>query len=386
VTPPVAALPATRARDAEREAADGVYRIEIIFDAETLAAHGESLERLAVNAVECNAFYETWMLLPALRAFASPGVRIVLLRERGGAIVGCVPLARDRPAWALGAARLQLWRPPYCYACTPLIAADNAPAIVDALLDWARRDLRGGLLDLHELPADGAVARLFAQALARRRWPTFASGFRRALLRPQARQTTVSSRRARELRRLERRLAGRGMVGFDVLQPGGDAIPWLERFLTMEASGWKGRRGTALASTVAARTFFVDAAVAAHRRGRLAMYALVRDGVAVAMQCNFLAGDGAYAFKVAYDERHADASPGLQLEYRVMRHLAEAESPLAWLDSCARPDHALMNRLWPERLRIARYLVATGGVVPRLTVLCLRIARSVRQVWRRMRG
>ena len=174
-------------------------------------------------------------------------------------------------------------------------------------------------------------------------------------------------------------------MAFTRLESAEDAAPWIERFLALEASGWKGRGGSALAATPQARGFFIAIAEDAHQQGRLDLRALELDGVAIAMQCNFLAGTGAYAFKVAYDERHADASPGLQLEVHAMRHLPVQDPQLRWMDSCARPDHAMMNRLWLQRRTISRFVIASRVSPAIAWIVGRRASRIARRVLRVLR-
>ena len=85
------------------------------------------------------------------------------------------------------------------------------------------------------------------------------------------------------------------------------------------------------------------------------MLAIHLDGRAIAQKCNFLAGDGAFAFKIAYDERYADFSPGVLLELENIRRI-HASQAIRWMDSCAAPNHFMINRLWTER-RIVQTLV-----------------------------
>src|SRR5262245_38692797 len=60
----------------------------------------------------------------------------------------------------------------------------------------------------------------------------------------------------------EKRLCERGVVAWRTLEPGQEAGPWIEDFLALEASGWKGRAGSAFAwSDANAR--FARAALAA---------------------------------------------------------------------------------------------------------------------------
>ena len=57
----------------------------------------------------------------------------------------------------------------------------------------------------------------------------------------------LGGKKLKELRRQRHRLAEHGAVRFDVARSPQDVASALEAFLKLEASGWKGERGTALA-------------------------------------------------------------------------------------------------------------------------------------------
>jgi CelD/BcsL family acetyltransferase involved in cellulose biosynthesis len=120
----------------------------------------------------------------------------------------------------------------------------------------------------------------------------------------------MSAQLRKQLRRKERRLAERGMTTISV-GPGDDASAEIERFLELEASGWKGREGGALAASAENLSFGREVLQQASRRGRLHMVGIDCDGRPVARRCSLLAADGAYAFKTAYDESFAAYSPGV---------------------------------------------------------------------------
>jgi hypothetical protein len=98
----------------------------------------------------------------------------------------------------------------------------------------------------------------------------------------------------------------------------------------------------------------------------------------IAMLLNFVGPDGAFSFKIAVDPAFARYSPGALIEqFNLTRVLDDRGAP--WMDSCAAPDHPMIDSLWGERRTIAQYRVALrhGGirgatgrlVLPALSVL-----------------
>jgi hypothetical protein len=169
----------------------------------------------------------------------------------------------------------------------------------------------------------------------------------------------ISGLALKEVRRKEKRLRERGRLVWRELEPGEDVAPWLRNFLELEASGWKGRGRSALACREAEREFFVSAATAAHDVGQLMLLGLFLDDRPLALKCNFLAGAGGFAFKIAFDEAYRAFSPGFLLEVEHVRRL-HRHPEIRWMDSCAAAQHAMINRLWPGRRTMATVLFATG--------------------------
>ena len=73
----------------------------------------------------------------------------------------------------------------------------------------------------------------------------------------------------------------------------------------------------------------------------------------------FLTGLGAYSYKTAFDEAYARFSPGVLLQREALSLVEDPQ--ISWIDSCAAPDHAMIDHIWRERRAIARHSIAIGG-------------------------
>jgi CelD/BcsL family acetyltransferase involved in cellulose biosynthesis len=129
--------------------------------------------------------------------------------------------------------------------------------------------------------------------------------------------------------------------------------------LELEMAGWKGREGTAIACQESTRKFFDEMTRDMARAGRLQSLSLQVEGKTVASKLNLLSGSHGFAFKIAFDESLARFSPGMLLEVENIRHLHESTN-IQSMDSCADPDHPMINHLWPERRGIESLLVSLG--------------------------
>src|SRR5439155_22768472 len=144
----------------------------------------------------------------------------------------------------------------------------------------------------------------------------------------------------------------------------------------------KGEQHTALAAETSHRGFFTAACRGAFARGQLMMLGLFLNDEPLAMKCNFTSGAGAFAFKIAFDERFARFSPGVQLELDNIEAL-HARPDLRWMDSCAIAQHFMINRLWRERRTVHHLLVSTGRRGGTLLLGLLPLGRAVKRLFRR---
>ena len=348
--------------------------VVVVHDLETLAAIVPAWEELVAAAVEPNVFYEPWMLLPALEAFApgaNVGVVLVLLHDRGDASAPATLGALFPLEWiprfkGLDVSAVTLWQHPHCYDCTPLVRADAAALCLAELFRWLRRGrASASLAELKWISGDGPLHAAVCEAGSDLGLLEYTvEAFERGLWRKDGGAaagppSAVSGQLRRQLRRKERRLQERGRVEHVVLRPGDDIRRWIDEFLRLEASGWKGERGTALGCSDAARSFFSSVATSAFRRGRLLMLGLNVDGQPIARRCAFVAGRGAFAFKTGYDERFAQFSPGALLELDNVSQL-QTLPDVEWMDSCATPDNLLVNRIANDRRTIRTTAVSVG--------------------------
>jgi CelD/BcsL family acetyltransferase involved in cellulose biosynthesis len=392
ISPPRAGRSVFPSEPRNRTAAEGgtlnlALTTVVINSAEELNQHIDAWDDLARDAIEPNAFYEPWMLIPAAESFSSGrDLRFILIygsdpaRLRQKPIMcGMFPLERVTNYRGLPVTALRFWKHDYCFLCTPLVRSGVARQCLAAFLDWLRES-RAHLMEFNFIGGDGRLSQVLIEAFNVRGSLTFQSEtFTRAVLRPgldghQYVKETLPGRRIKDLRRCERQLAECGRIEYAALDPVGDVHQWLEDFALLESRGWKGREGTAMAARAADLEFFRHAAVAAFERGRLMMLALRFEGRPIAMKCNFLAGDGSFAFKIAFDESFARFSPGVLLEIENI-HRAHADQRIEWMDSCASPAHAMINRLWKDRRVVQTTLVSTGTGIGRVAVSAIPLLR-----------
>ncbi|MFM5916363.1 MAG: GNAT family N-acetyltransferase [Novosphingobium sp.] len=325
---------------------------------------------LSACAAEPNPFYESWYLLPALRAFDPEG-RIKILRfAAGGDLAGLLPIQTSRRYYNWPVPHLSTWVHPNCFLGAPLVARGLEREFLRALLAWADANATGSLfLHLAQLPLSGPLYEALQTVLAEQnRHAALVHREERAMLAsnlsPEAYfEASLSGKKRKELRRQFNRLAELGEVNLTRTQSEEHLPRWIEDFLALEHSGWKGTQGSALASHQSTTLLFKGALSGAASRGKLERLTLSLDNEPIAMLANFLTPPGAFSYKTAFDERYARFSPGVLVQ---RENLALLGNPaIEWCDSCASADHPMIDHIWRERRAIGRFSIAIGGKLRR---------------------
>lgn len=313
---------------------------------------------LARAAAEPNPFMESWFVRASAAHLPSPpGARLLTVR-RGRELIGLVALHNARRYGRMQLAHVTNWLHYHAFLGTPLVRAGAEALFWRTLLGTLDAD-RGarGFLHVNGLAADGPVlaglrAVRRADIVHRVERATLASDLSPAAYY----ESHVRKKKRKEIARLRARLGELGVVACDRDGPPDD---WADQFLALEASGWKGRAGSALGADPETRAFFREAIAGAARAGRLEMLRLTLDGRPIAMLVNFLTPPGGFSFKIAFDEDHARFSPGVLIQ---LENLSILDRPaIAWMDSCAVEDHPMINSLWAERRMIVRVTVPLKG-------------------------
>ena len=138
-------------------------------------------------------------------------------------------------------------------------------------------------------------------------------------------EQTLSSRLTSNVRRLARRAARAHPVRTEVLTPGSADVPALfDRFMQVEASGWKGRASSSLMARPQLRAFFARYLERAASTGRLRLSMLWFGDRLAAAEIALVAYRRWWQLKIGYDDACADLYPGLQLTHASVRHAFDA--------------------------------------------------------------
>lgn len=271
------------------------------------------------------------------------------------------------------------------YLGTPVVdKAFAEPAFQNLLRAIRRHGQLPGLIALNDF--NKSLLPPLSEALAQcgMKW-IIVETKRRARLLPCADPTafwasTRSKAHLSNFRRLRRQLKELGKFECTLSDDPKDISADLEEFLALEKSGWKGKRQTALASSMQTSSFTRTMIVHLAARGLVKLHSLRLNGKAIAMSIVLCSGSEAFTWRMAVDESFHRYSPGILLLEDVTMDLLRDPS-VTTVDSCNDGDAGYQAERWPDRHELVDLLISTNPIWMQVRLLATR-ERSIRQLRR----
>ncbi|WP_082504015.1 GNAT family N-acetyltransferase [Methylobacterium sp. Leaf117] len=330
----------------------------------TLDALGQDAaawDDLSSRSGDAHPFYSRHVML-AHRAsgLAAPDLRVVVVRF-GDRLEAVLPFRRSYDICGLGRCVSLPYLSPFITATAPLVAnGPERPAILATLVAGLAAASAGRPWRWPLLSVETSLGRDLLTAMGLAGWDVgeVARFWRPVLQRRPDHAAFLAGHphpsRLKDLRRRQRRIAEGGAVSLETETRGPGLARAVEVFLTVEAAGWKGAAGSAMACRAAHATF--ARAVFGAGEGPVGIRAdtLRQDGTPLAVSLALVSGGTAYLLKTAYDETARAYAPGLVLEAEIVRAL-HAEAFADRLDSATLAGSALES-LYRERDAVAEII------------------------------
>ncbi len=363
-------------------------------EAGNLLAVGEVTERAAFGSLEREwdalaksgpdeAFHRHAFVRIWVDNFAADAkLRVLTARGPDGRLDAVLPLVASRTTFH-GVPVRQLAGAANAHSCRFDLLARDPQAAGRAFVEHLRAGRDWDLLVLTDVPEGGNGFELANEAarsgLPIGAWESLVSPYARLDGGVEALRERWHAKLKANCRRRRKKLAASGEVSFEWYSGGRDLDARLEEGFAIEQSGWKGRRGTAVAQDLATRGFYAELAREHATRGELALCFLRAGGKAVAFHFA-LCREGKYLLlKPGYDEAFHEFSPGQLLMEEVL--CACASRGLSELDFLG-PDMP-WKRDWADGARRHSWLyVFRDSLFGRaLHAAKFRWGRAAKEVW-----
>ncbi|MCB1377133.1 MAG: GNAT family N-acetyltransferase [Alphaproteobacteria bacterium] len=322
---------------------------------------------LCRRAIEDNVYFTSHYALSLLDTVATRDKVLFVTVREGDRLVGMLPVVSSLVSIPSLKAAGRAWSTDYTFSATPLLDRSCAMDAAAALVEGLRR-IRAGEWIIPTVNVEAPSGRALIDALDLCGIPWNArTTFERASISADISyedlmNDRVGSKRRRELARSRRRLEELGEVCHEWQTSGQGLARAVESFLNLEASGWKGERGTALACTPATRAFALRAFAEAGSSNRCRADLLLLNGRPIAAGIIVLSGRTGFTVKGAYDEAYAKFSVGLLLELEVLKSFL-SEGWAERLDAATAGAHVI-DRLWPDRVKVADIVLSLSSIAP----------------------
>lgn len=277
-----------------------------------LAGEWDALLPPDAHPFDLHCWYHAWW-----DAFGASSELAVCTVRRDGELVGAFPLRAERHSLrGLANVHSGMFRPLAKdeQAMEALLAAALADRATELELPMVPTE--GGLLSLIKGSAREAAMLPLAEASAVS--PIVdTSGDREAWLKGD--NSSWKKRLARYRRKMERD----HQAELEIVAVPDDLEAWLEEGLRVEASGWKGKAGTAIVSAPETEAFYRDLARRFHQRGELRLSRIAFGPEAVAFSFCILWRNRLYSLKAGYDESQRKLVPGLVMQLSIVERCFE---------------------------------------------------------------
>lgn len=317
--------------------------VEIIAQVDAFARLGDEWNELA-SRYESPLTRHEWFLSCA-EAFREDGELSIVIVRDSGRLCAAVPLVRA-PIHQGGSYQLlgvpRLWEPSALLYDAPAALVELCRALVGLrrpiFLGRIFRDTNFAVAMRNACAGTGLLcaARVSPSPflMVDRSWLEFTQ--------------SRSSRRRYDLRRAHKALEQRGAARIEMLRPAPEDVDAvLADAFAIEASGWKGKKGSAMSAKPVMAAFIRRYAYRAAQAGVLRVSFLHIEGRPIAMQIGVEWARRHWILKIGYDESWASASPGVVLMHETVRQVFEAGlvaceflgSPEPWLRLWTRRAH-----------------------------------------------
>lgn len=349
----------------------GEYAVRLLPYTELTSADRARWADLSVRAGASNVFAQHWFMDAALRHSSSAqGAQLAVVSHGDGTWLGVLPLVPEPRFGRWPAGNWQTWSATNQFLGTPLVLPKAARGFWAALL--RHLDGRAGgavLLHCRQFAWDDPICAAMADCCEDEgRGFRVLDRFDRPARLPNSDAAAGGRPDGKVLARLQslrqRLERDHGPVSVKMQAADTDCGAWVDLFLAMEKSGWKGRAGSALACAPETEGLFRDVIARGREQGQVRLASLMAGGRPLAMSSWFVTGDRGFGFKMAFDEGFRAYAPGRLLMHDVADRIGQ--NPAMHFDTCAPATACSSQSPWDGKQTIFDCAIAVGPPLRRL--------------------
>ncbi len=291
--------------------------------------HRDTWQNVLLNSNVVAPFLDyDWMRI-WLKHFAdAESQQIIAVFDQNKQLVGVVPLVQTRQRYAgIPFTELLFAANSHSFRSDIIAKADLKSAIFTDLWHYLLDKERFDNLKFKEYLADPALFKEFERqnipySLEEQKqppyidikedWESFFAN-RRGHFRRNLRRRMRNA--AKDFKKVEYRVLSDAAENFD---------EWMNRGFVLEASGWKGKQGSAILKSERVKQFYFDIAHTFHERGLLHIGGLFFGDRMVAFNFSLIYQDVFYLLKIAYDESLGRYSPGQIMMFHLLKKVFDS--------------------------------------------------------------
>lgn len=338
---------------------ESLERASLRGDSTALQALGCEWNELFAALPEPEPFTRfDWFVAYALAFERQSTLHIVTVRDET-TLRGALPLVEQPTCFGVIPARtLRSLSGKHSCRFDLLASASNESDIVKCIWQTLRANPWWDAIEVLDVPEDSTFCRVAALASAEdfpvAVWPTLLSPYLQIATDGTDPFAHCPPKHRRTRRRIENafaKLNTKGTISVEVSTQGDTAT--LERFLALEAAGWKGKNKSAIQCSPRTVEFYRQIYERFSKTGSLLLYTLRSGAHVVAMEFGIIESQRYFSPKVAYDEQFSSYSPGHILTKLIIEDLAtRGISRYDFLG--ARGRH---KTIWTEHVRSHRHML-----------------------------
>lgn len=323
----------TQSQDAKMVAAGDLTRAEIIYvraeacNVEHISALSRKWKILSAEDRCSEPFFQPEWFSAYARAFEPQTPLMLFSVWKGKTLRGVLPLVWKRHfSGGIPARTLRSLSGIHSCRFDLIHGSDDMREVAEQMWHALRKNDQWEVIEISDVPEGGAFEHVVKYAeeegFYTGKWPTRKSPFLPISPEeadPFAHCPELTKGTRSRLRNYQKKLERIGRLSFNIVTSADRGV--LDEFYRLEASGWKGRAGSAISQHENIRFFYDCVAQSAAERGVFRMYALASGEQTVAMEFGLLMDGCYYSPKAAYSEEYRSYSPGHLLVKHIITDL-----------------------------------------------------------------